>query len=199
VFGCYCANGSQNVYSMYLPMNGLTGRHSLSAFELGLLKDRLQGLSLSGTNLSRTILSEFGQLPHLKTLHLDGNAFSGSLPTGIGELQEFVVTDVERLTGTIPTGLGAMLSRNDNWLSGLIPTELGAVEDHDAGRVRKPRDWEHHPSLTSLTLLLTFRPVAGLFQTRRVDAPRVPVAAREPVDGRPPVRAGQPHYLEHLD
>ena len=71
-------------------------------------------------------------MTNLRTLRLDDNQFSGSIPSQLGSLSNLVTLSLfnNRLSGTIPSQLGNLsnlwhLLLNDNQLSGTIPTQLG--------------------------------------------------------------------------
>ncbi|KAL7225788.1 hypothetical protein ACSBR1_021031 [Camellia fascicularis] len=92
-------------------------------------------LILSLNNLSRTILTEIGQLTNLRILYLNRNPIGGSIPQQIGlvsSLNELILY-TKNLTGSIPSLIGnlnnlTIMYLYDNRLSGSIPQEIGMLK-----------------------------------------------------------------------
>jgi Leucine-rich repeat (LRR) protein len=82
------------------------------------------------------------------TLHLNGNAISGSLASSIGLLTNLrsLTLDFNLLQSSIPSELGHLNSLEVFWLSdnlidGAIPTEIGQLTMLKEVRVKDRRDY----------------------------------------------------------
>jgi hypothetical protein len=109
-FGCSCsANSTATVASIELEKNGLEGRFSSPAFELGLLWNGLIRLLLGENSIEGPLPALLGLLTTLSALRLDGNSSAGMLPTELGEitlLNDLSCRDVEGLRGIVPSEIG---------------------------------------------------------------------------------------------
>ncbi|XP_026444132.1 LRR receptor-like serine/threonine-protein kinase FLS2 [Papaver somniferum] len=116
-----------------LPDNALEGEIPTEIFEL----KNLAELKLQKNRFSGPIPDFFSKLEKLTYLDLHGNNFQGSIPRSLRFLNRLSVLDLSRnnLTGAIPgtmiTGikeLQILLNLSSNFLSGVIPEELGELE-----------------------------------------------------------------------
>ena len=106
---------------------------------------------------------EVSHLTSLKLLYLDGNQFTGTIPSELGLLTELEYLDLGRnqLTGTIPSALGNLtglkrLYLNGNQLTGSIPPELGKLADLESLEINDNRLTGQLPyELTNLEVLDT--------------------------------------------
>ena len=103
---------------------------------LGGSPPRVQGLLLSGRELSGVIPLEIGRLVHLREVRLSGNLLGGALPSTLGNLTQLrvLLASFNFLSGDIPRELGDLskltqLSLSDNYLQGDIPSELGRLAE----------------------------------------------------------------------
>lgn len=127
--GVQCWNNQENkVLSLKLDQAGLSG-----AFPSGLQKcSSLTGLSLSGNEFSGNIPSNIcDQVHFLTTLDLSENSFSGPIPDNLVNCTYLnkLYLQKNKLTGSIPWGIGILARLNDldlstNSLIGTIPTNL---------------------------------------------------------------------------
>ncbi|XP_073001070.1 uncharacterized protein [Typha latifolia] len=92
----------------------------------------VDGIDLSGKNISGVIADDVLRLPGLATLNLCCNSFSSSLPkslSGFAALRELDVSD-NNFIGRFPTGLGACsglitLNASGNNFVGALPEDIG--------------------------------------------------------------------------
>ena len=84
-------------------------------------------LDLGTNNLHGRIPNQLGRLNHLKELYLDSNAITGTIPVGLGNLVSLEIMSLRfnRLSGTIPVSIGRCrqlkrLFLNNNLLDGPI-------------------------------------------------------------------------------
>ncbi|GJS45284.1 probable LRR receptor-like serine/threonine-protein kinase isoform X2 [Tanacetum coccineum] len=89
-------------------------------------------LKVSQLNRQGLILEEIAALTYLAVLKLDQNAFTGTLPTFLGNMSAMVILSLahNQFFGTIPKELGnlkelAMLAVSSNNFSGTLPPEIG--------------------------------------------------------------------------
>lgn len=89
-------------------------------------------IDLSGNNLIGTIPTTINNLTYLKTLNLDSNQLSGSIPIGFGLMSwlNHLILSNNNLTGGIPRQLGNItnllnLNLSNNPLGGDIPNSFG--------------------------------------------------------------------------
>lgn len=68
--------------------------------------------------------------------HLDGNYFTGAIPSEMGNLSllDYLVIEGGSITGTIPSEIGnlsalVILSVSQNSLTGMIPSQLGNLSN----------------------------------------------------------------------
>nr|GEW87398.1 probable LRR receptor-like serine/threonine-protein kinase At1g56140 isoform X2 [Tanacetum cinerariifolium] len=87
---------------------------------------------VSQLNRQGVILEEIAALTYLAVLKLDQNAFTGTLPTFLGNMSAMVILSLahNQFFGTIPKELGnlkelAMLAVSSNNFSGTLPPEIG--------------------------------------------------------------------------
>ncbi|XP_007207989.2 probable LRR receptor-like serine/threonine-protein kinase At3g47570 [Prunus persica] len=101
------------------------------------LKDfNIQGNRLgSGRDGDLSFLSDLTNARELRKLVMTNNNFGGSLPTSISNLStklEFFLVQKNRIDGSIPAGLGNLISMEalamyENSLTGNIPTDIGKL------------------------------------------------------------------------
>ena len=108
-------------------LSRLSRWHGVSVY-LGLM----DGLSLSGNNLTGILPIDLGDLSSLRLLKLGKNSLTGEIPSTLGNLSQLRELDLKDnfLTGAIPIALGSLprlqrLDLSGNTLSWAIPGELG--------------------------------------------------------------------------
>ncbi|KAI4353553.1 hypothetical protein L6164_002493 [Bauhinia variegata] len=114
--------------------NHLTGNLPSWIFRMG-----VRSISLSGNSFGRSNYPSLTSTPAsyhgLQVLDLSSNAFSGELPSGIGNLSSLQVLNMStnNISGSIPAGIGelksiSILDLSDNKLNGSIPSQIeGAI------------------------------------------------------------------------
>jgi hypothetical protein len=138
-YGCSCEDEDGNIapyiQSIDLRINGLTGRFSSPALELGLLRDELRVLFIQLNSIKGPLPSELGLLTGIVELGVDHNLLSGTIPTEIGNIRSIYRLSAHRnlLSGTLPTELGrlssllSLLWLHENRITGTIPTEMALL------------------------------------------------------------------------
>uniref|UniRef100_A0A803NTW5 Protein kinase domain-containing protein n=1 Tax=Cannabis sativa TaxID=3483 RepID=A0A803NTW5_CANSA len=101
-------------------------------------------LNLKDLFLEGTLAPELTILGHLKSIILRNNSFSGSIPEGIGELEELEILDLgyNNFSGPLPKDLGRNLSLttlllDNNGLMGSLSPELNALKMNSEFQVDK--------------------------------------------------------------
>jgi Leucine-rich repeat (LRR) protein len=121
-----CTKELTSLRSLSLYNNFLTGSAPL-------LPTSLVNIYLGGNGLTGT-LDPFISLYLLEAFLIDGNRLSGTIPNGLGDLTllGFLALDQNLLSGTVPSELGKLtaltvLSLYNNTLSGQLPSEINAL------------------------------------------------------------------------
>ena len=105
----------------------------------------LQGLSLSGNQLSGPIPSALSSLTSLEVLDLSQNQLTGPIPIWLGNLSNLQALGLSgnQLTGEIPAELGRLTNLTElrlagNQLTGCVPAGLKHVPDNDFAQLGLP-------------------------------------------------------------
>ncbi|KAG2639481.1 LRR receptor-like serine/threonine-protein kinase RPK2 [Panicum virgatum] len=131
--GVTCDSRSRRVVALSPPSP--PGRRLAVAGELSPAVARLtelRALSFPAVGLRGEIPQEVWRLRHLEVLHLAGNSLRGGLPATFPEGLKSLDLAGNRLSGTIPPGLGSCaalrrLRLSSNSLDGSIPQQIGKL------------------------------------------------------------------------
>uniref|UniRef100_A0A0E0ISP7 Receptor kinase-like protein Xa21 n=1 Tax=Oryza nivara TaxID=4536 RepID=A0A0E0ISP7_ORYNI len=122
--------------SLCLDKNNLKGALPSS---IARLSKSLEGLLLTGNEISGTIPQEIDYLTNLTVLYMEQNMLTGNLPDSLGNLPNLFVLSLSqnKLTGQIPLSIGNIsqlgeLYLQENFLSGPIPSSLGHCKNLQA-------------------------------------------------------------------
>ncbi|CAL4892338.1 unnamed protein product [Urochloa decumbens] len=125
-----------NLVSVFMAQNNFSGVIP----SLGSLPN-LQGIMLFQNHRLQagdwTFLSSLTNCTQLAMLNLRGNNLQGDLPSSVANLSrnlEYLILGSNKITGTIPSGIGnlvslSMLYLNNNFLTGTIPATLGTLNN----------------------------------------------------------------------
>ncbi|URD85205.1 LRR receptor-like serine threonine-protein kinase, partial [Musa troglodytarum] len=100
----------QILYLSYVPINDVIA--NLEMVFSGCLRNSMEELDLSGTQLSGSFPDWLGNIKNLKSLDLSSNSLCGSVPASIGNLSllQHLVLYSNDLNGTISKGIGQLKS-----------------------------------------------------------------------------------------
>ncbi|MCD7449426.1 hypothetical protein HAX54_052132 [Datura stramonium] len=129
---CIEITNCSNLKVLDLEGNRMTGKFQYFLENLTNLNLNLRGNGLNGSLLGEDVMG----LSNLTILNLSGNKFSGSMPAGIGNLQQLSVLNLSKngFSGTIPSSIGTLfllavgmqyLNLSSNSFSGHIPSTFG--------------------------------------------------------------------------
>ncbi|KAF7147835.1 hypothetical protein RHSIM_Rhsim03G0152800 [Rhododendron simsii] len=121
----------KNLLAMDFSHNSLTGSLPGWIFQLDVQEVLLSGNRLSGSMDSPLSSSPDNSRRKLLVLDLSDNAFSGNVPSSVGDFSSLQVLDLSenQLNGSIPLGIGGAISLKElrlekNSLVGIIPTSI---------------------------------------------------------------------------